>query len=167
MIEQRMDQEYLKSRLLYSPKRGKFYWILPPKNKANLLGEEAGVEAVANNKKYYTIQIDGKKYKRGRLAYLYMTGEWPVEMIDHIDGDGTNDRWENLRSATVSENAFNHKSRAKKSSLPMGVRETGIGRYCARIGVNKRLITIGTFGTISEAKEAYQNARKVYYGEFA
>lgn len=162
-----MEQAYLKERLLYAPRKGVFYWVTPPATHPRLLGEEAGSRVVTNGKPYFAIQIDGKKYKRGRLAFLFMEGRWPTEMIDHINGDGLDDRWENLREATATENAWNHKGRAKSSDLPMGVRATASGKYAARIGYKGELITIGVFATAKGAATAYRQARERIYGEFA
>ena len=161
-----MEQQYLKSKLLYAPNKGVFYWIDPPMNHSNLLGEEAG--AIRNGvKKYYVIQIDGSKYSRGRLAFLYMTGRWPQDCIDHINGNSLDDRWLNLREATITQNAWNHKGRTKKSDLPMGVRVNSSGTYSARIGFNKKQIQIGTFETLEKAHHAYLKAREKYFGTFA
>lgn len=161
-----MEQEYLKSILLYAPKRGVFYWITPPAGHGDLLGEEAGC-SVTGKKTYHVIQVDGKKYKRSRLAFLYMEGRWPSDLIDHINGNSTDDRWENLREASFTQNAWNHKGRSKSSDLPMGVRMNASGRFSARIGVNGTQIQIGTYDTLEAAEEAYKNARRKYFGQFA
>ena len=161
-----MEQQYLKSRLLYAPKSGLFYWIKPPANHSELFGEQAGTAQDAE-KPYHVIQVDGVKYKRSRLAFLYVTGSFPLHCIDHINGNSLDDRWENLREATVMQNAWNHKGRSKKSDLPMGVRTNASGRYAARIGVNGKQIQIGTFETVAQASEAYLAARRKYFGQFA
>lgn len=58
------------------------------------------------------VVIDGVTYKLHRLAWLYMTGSWPVNHIDHIDGDPTNNKWSNLRDVTRSQNLRNqHRSK--------------------------------------------------------
>lgn len=161
-----MEQRHLKSKLLYAPNKGVFYWIDPPMGHSNLLGEEAG--SIQNGlKKYHAIQIDGVKYKRSRLAFLYMMGRWPSDCIDHINGNSLDDRWDNLREATITQNAWNHKSRKKQSELPMGVRINANGKYSARIGVNKKQIQLGTFDTLTKAHQAYLAAREKYFGQFA
>lgn len=153
--------------LRYEPETGSFTWLCPTKYHPRLEGAIAGQAVPSRNgKRYWSIQIDGRKWKRSRLAFLYMTGRMPSECIDHINGDSLDDRWENLREATITENAWNHKARKKRSKTPMGVREQR-GKYAARIAVNKRQITIGTFLTQEEASAAYRNAREKYYGEFA
>ena len=163
-----MDHALIKSVLLYAPAKGVFYWITPPFGHAELLGEEAGsVTPGITGKAYHNIQIGGVKYKRSRLAFLYMEGRWPSNQIDHINGDSLDDRWFNLRDVTATQNAWNHKKRAKRSDLPMGVRINKSGRFAARIGVNGAHIQIGTFDTAVEAAAAYRNAREKYYGEFA
>lgn len=163
-----MEQAELKSRLLYSPRSGKFFWIKPPAAHSDLLGEEAGSTAQCRRgKSYVVIQINGRKYRRSHLAFLYLEGHLPRDCVDHINGNSLDDRWQNLRAATVTQNAWNHKHRTKKSDLPMGVRSTASGRFAARIGVKNVQISLGTFDTPSAAEAAYQNARKKYYGEFA
>lgn len=163
-----MEQAMLKSILLYAPNKGVFYWITPPSGHSELLGEEAGcARPGVTGKAYHNIQIHGVKYKRSRLAFLYMQGCWPSNQIDHINGDSLDDRWFNLRDVTATQNAWNHKKRAKRSDLPMGVRANKSGRFSARIAVNGQSIQIGTFDTAQQAEEAYRKAREKYYGEFA
>lgn len=162
-----MEQRYLKSRLLYAPRRGVFYWITPPANHAGLLGEEAGAPAMGSaGKAYHLIAIDGVKHKRGRLAFLYMVGRWPEDAIDHIDGDSLNDVWDNLREATIQQNNWNRQPRQHRD-LPMGVRSLPSGRFGARIGLNGTSVFLGAFDTVGDAASAYRNARRKYYGEFA
>lgn len=163
-----MEYQYLKARLLYAPKRGVFHWVSPPKEHSQLLGEEAGCVAGSGNGKFYhVIKIDGTKFKRSRLAFLFMTGEFPEDLVDHINGDSLDDRWVNLRPASVLQNAWNHKARRKKSNTSMGVRLLPSGKYCARIGCNGVQHSLGSFETEVDAVAAYQAARRRFFGEFA
>ena len=56
---------------------------------------------------YWLITIDSKLYKAHRLAHLYMTGEWPAKTIDHRQGRRADNRWNELRPATIAENSAN------------------------------------------------------------
>lgn len=161
-----MDQGTLKSLLRYDPATGVFVWLKPPYNHPRMLGKEAGSPR-RDRKPYHHISIGRTKHKRSRLAWLYMTGDWPANQVDHKDGNSLNDCWSNLRLATPTQNAWNHKTRAKASALPMGVRSNPSGSYSARLAVNKRMLQLGTFDTPQEAAAAYQSAREVHYGEFA
>lgn len=158
-----MEATYLRSILLYAPKRGVFYWIQPPAGHIELLGEEAGCSTPQG---YHVIQVDGVKYRRSRLAYLYMTGREPPELIDHINGLRSDDRWVNLRPANATQNAQNIR-KPRKRDLPMGVRRIASGRFSARLTVWGEQKQIGTFDTVEEAAAAYGRARLQYMGEFA
>ncbi len=147
---------------------GVIFWLVPPKNHPRLKNKTAGAPAMNHNGKvYWHIQINGRKVKRAHIVFCLTHGRWPQSQIDHINGDSLDDRPSNIREATPTQNAWNHKKRAKKSELPMGVRVALSGRYVARIGVNKRSLTLGTFDTVTEAQSAYIQARSTYFGEFA
>jgi hypothetical protein len=162
-----LSAERLRSLLSYDPATGRFVWLRPSKYHAEKAKAEAGCPIPTHSgKAYHAISIDGRKYKRSRLAWLYMTGEWPTHQVDHISGDSLDDRWVNLREATQTQNAWNHKRRAKKSALPMGVRAMK-DRFQARIAVNKQMLHLGTFETPEAASAAYRKAREEHYGEFA
>lgn len=158
-----MEQSYLKERLLYQPRTGEMRWIMPPPSHPDLLGELAGVK---NSSGYTKIQIDGVKYGRHQLAFLYMEGSIP-EMIDHIDRDPSNDAWNNLRQATNTQNQQN-RGKWKENGLPLGVRiNKSSGRFSARITVSGRQISLGSFDTSEAAGQAYKDARLKYFGEFS
>lgn len=161
-----INQEFLKSILDYNPETGEMTWIKPTKYHPDLLGKVAGNPA-RTPKKYWVIQIHGKKYNRSRLAWLWMTGSFPKEFIDHKDGNSLNDKWDNLREASLMENAWNHKFRKRKYDFPMGVRQSKSGRYVARISHMKKQFTIGSFDTVEEARAAYLEEREKRFGEFA
>lgn len=147
---------------------GRCVWIDATKYHARLNGTEAGSPRKSRRGKYYWhIKINGIPYKRAQIVLMVKTNIWPDDMVDHEDGDSLNDRASNLRHATGLQNAWNHKSRAKKSPLPMGIRKTRLGKYQARIAVNKKSISLGVFKTVDEAVVAYQAARKEYFNDFA
>ena len=74
-------------------------------------GDVAGTLAVD---RYRKITIKRKKYRAHQLAWLYMTGEWCPLLIDHRDGDPSNNRWGNLRRATVSQSNANRGPSSKQ-----------------------------------------------------
>jgi hypothetical protein len=95
--------EDLKEEIIYIPESGDFYWLVPKKGR-NLDGTPAGSVGSSG---YRTISFNGYGISAHRLAYFYMTGEWPAEYVDHIDGNPSNNKWDNLRPATAQQNAQN------------------------------------------------------------
>ncbi len=114
------------------------------------------------------VKIQGKLYYHYRLIWLYHY-DFPIpEYIDHIDGNSLNDKLENLRASSNSENIINQKrlSIRNKSGL-VGVFETESGTWEAGIGLNNKRIYLGTFSSKEEAGEAYDKAALDLYKEFA
>ena len=147
---------------------GKLYWRSPPKNHPRLLNQEAGLPRRGQNgKEYWIIKIGKKPYRRGHLIYFLKHGQFATPCLDHINGNSLDDRIENLRAATIQQNAQNHKKRAKDSDLPMGVRLTSSGRFQARISLNKKQIHLGAYDTPQEAAAIYVAKRKELFNEFA
>src|SRR5260221_679172 len=93
--------------LRYEPETGQFIW-LAGKRAGTSAGRPTKPEAYADRNgrrlPYWMISLLGKPYSRGKLAWFYMTGEWPPDQIDHRDIDSLNDRWNNLRPATQALN---------------------------------------------------------------
>jgi hypothetical protein len=150
------------------PDEGKFVWKNVSKHHSRLNGQEAGCpSANLKGKFYWNIKINNKRYKRGRLMFLYVYGKFPNPCVDHINGNSLDDKIENLREATVIENAWNHHKRKRTIDLPMGVRNTANGKFQARIGYKGKQLHLGLFDTPSEAKAIYEIKRKELYGKFA
>jgi hypothetical protein len=150
-----LTQAYLKQVLHYNPETGVWTWqqSLSYNVKA---GREAGSRRPDG---YLKIRIRGRAYYASRLAWFYMTGEWPIE-IDHIDRDPSNDRWENLREATSSQNKYN---RSYGGNL-RGVYCSGNGKWWAMVGKGNYL---GTFDSLEEAITARDTEAMKLAGEFA
>jgi len=154
-----LTAERLRHLLRYDPETGQFWWRYP-RSGINI-NREAGYLSQIN---YRMIRVDQKLYLAHRLAYLYMTGEWPSEEVDHIDVDPSNNRWSNLRAATRQQNQANTGARS-----PLGMKGVSRkrGRYRARISIDGKQVQLGTFATPEEARAAYVAAAQEHFGEFA
>jgi len=118
-------------------------------------------------KGYLRFRVNGKMYMAHRLAWLYMTGEFPVLQIDHINRLRSDNRWCNLREATNSENQFNSFIRLDNTSGCKGVSfDYNTGKWRAYMQNNKKWSHIGLFKSKDEAIIAVQEAMKKHRGEF-
>ena len=150
-----------KYRLKYDPDSGKLFWAGDNKYHPRLQGKQAG----ARKNGYIVIKLSGSAYKAHRIAWYLMTGEQP-EMIDHINGDGEDNRFHNLRQVNYLSNMKNHGKKVSGSGLPCGVRSTTSGRYQARLTVDYRVLHLGCYACPQEAEAVYLNARSKHYGEY-
>lgn len=125
----------------------------------------AGVKQEPDGLCYCRVSIGGKTYLEHRLIYKMLTGSDP-EFIDHINGDGIDNRIENLRSVTHSENLANSKQTSKGKTGIKGVSPSYKG-FRARITINGKSVDLGTFKTVEEAKHAYEIAALQRNGEYA
>ncbi len=94
----------LKELLSYDPETGIFVWAKLSGRRARI-GDRAGSFNLSLG--YRVIGIDGERHYEHRLAWLYMTGEWPSEDLDHENCDKSDNRFSNLREATDSQNLAN------------------------------------------------------------
>lgn len=90
----------------------------------------------------------------------------PGREVDHVDGDGLNNRRNNLRPCSKSENLRNSRRRRRQTDLAKGVKGRG-GVFQARIFIGSRELHLGTFDTAAEASAAYLGAAVVIAGDFA
>lgn len=160
-----ITQEKLMYHLSYDRETGNFTWVVPTGDRVRK-GYRAGFD---NGAGYVFIRIMGKIYPAHRLAWLYCYGDMPPKgiLVDHIDRNKGNNRIDNLRLATSSQNLMNQGlSKANTSGVKGVVFDKGRGKYAARIKVNQKTINLGRFETISDAKSAYEEASKKYHGDY-
>ena len=88
--------------------------------------------------------------------------------VDHINGDGRDNRLANLRICTSAQNAMNRRTQKNSTSGVGGVSWHKRDRkWQAHITVNRKKIYVGGFGTLEEAATARQAAAIQHYGQFA
>ena len=169
MIHSKQSIDYLARRISVDIHQGIVRWIDATKYHSRLNGRCAGSKRLgtSNGKYYWHVKIDGIPLKRSHIVFLFANGRWPSDQIDHINGNSLDDRIENIREVTHTQNAWNHKGRTKSSGLPMGVRQMPSGKYQARITCNKKVYQIGSFCSLEQAVSAYQTKRKEMFGDYA
>lgn len=149
----------LRKALTYDPSTGLFHWLIAPSHRAKP-GDAAGC---VRSDGYARIQLFGKKYLAHRLAWFYVMGEWPSAEVDHEDGDGSNNRWRNLRLATRRVNMQNQR-RARRDNSTGLLGATAVGnRFQATINVDGAPRYLGCYGTPQAAHEAYVNAKRQHH----
>jgi hypothetical protein len=162
-------QSRLRALLHYDPHTGVFRWRIPHGRWGRIpAGTIAGTvyRPKVGKSDYLAVRLDDRTYGLHRLAWLYMTGNWPT-MIDHADMDGTNNRWSNLREATKGENMQNRRPQTNSVSRRKGVRQLPSGSWQAYVCINRRSKHLGVFNTAEEASAAYLMASRKRYGQFA
>jgi hypothetical protein len=159
-----LTAERLRECLLYNPDTGEFRWLVDRGSNAR---EGTGAGAI-NTDGYRVITLCGREYRAHRLAWLYMTGEWPADEVDHRNLIRDDNRWDNLREATPAQNKCNSSRRRHNAAGVKGVyRSRRCGRWRAVIVVHGRKIHLGYFDHINDAAAAYAEAAVQYHGEFA
>jgi hypothetical protein len=154
----------------YDPASGIITWKFrtecPQKWNTRFAGKEAGCITDVG---YKQIRLNGRGYRYHRIAWALFYGECPADsLIDHASGDPLDNRIENIRLASTSDNGRN--SRRKDGwTLPRGVKRHHRGRlFEAQIRVSPGMrISLGTFSSADLAHAAYRAAAKQYHGEFA
>lgn len=113
---------------------------------------------------YTVIRVGGVLHGAHRLAWLYVFGEWP-QIVDHINGDRSDNRIANLRNVTQAENMQNIKrAPANSKSGLLGAHRFGRSkRWTARIRINGVSTKLGLFDTAEDAHAAYMAAKRQYH----
>lgn len=160
------SQEVIRAALDYRSDTGEFFWReradISFKVNARFSGKPAGSW---NTKRYLSIKINGVHYRAHRLAWVYVYGTEPPHLVDHADGNPANNRIDNIRVATVSQNQQNKRGKIGRV-LPKGVKPNR-KRFSARVSLNKKVMHLGTFDTPELAHAAYVDAIGRLFGDFA
>lgn len=157
-----LTAEALRNFLSYDEKTGEFVWIANPKHGKRRLGNRTGF---INASGYLAIGIFGKKHPAHRLAWLYVYGAWPNADIDHINGDRTDNRIENLRDVTRQTNMENMRGpTSRNKSGFMGVSFHNVAkRWRASIRANGKTMRLGYYDTPEEAHQVYLVAKREFH----
>lgn len=152
-----LTQDRLKSLLVYDPQTGVFTRLVNASSNA-----QAGRQEFNRSRGYLWANVDGRLYPMHRLAWLYMTGSWPVGRVDHVDGDGENNRFANLRDASAAVNSQNQRRPHKTNTSGfLGVSPCKRDQsWRAQISVGNVNRFIGRFATPELAHEAYVEAKR-------
>ena len=149
-----LTQKHIRELLHYSPHTGSLTWRVSRTN-AIKVGQEAGCA----DKHYRVVYIKDKLYLAHRLIWLHVHGSFPPATIDHINGDGHDNRIDNLRAVSLAENNKNVRAGRRNKSGVIGV--TWCGRYSkwyACIGVDGRTIALGRHNCLTAAAIARKAA---------
>lgn len=153
-----LSKEYLNSLFYY--KDGHLYWKM---TKGRILKDTI---AGTKSHHYYQICIDYKIYRTHRLVWIYHNGNTD-QIIDHINNDSFDNRIENLRVCTLSQNLCNSKIFKNNTSGIKGVNWCiQKNKWRARLILEKKEIHIGFFNNLEDAKNKITEQRKLLHKEF-
>lgn len=164
MAKSDLTPEFVREHLHYDPDTGLFTWLktVPHGGKAKV-GAVAGTKTVNGR---IGIGIFGYRFYAHRLAWLYVYGYWPKKHIDHIDGNPSNNKLNNLREANQSENLQNLSSRPKISNKSGFVGASWSNyhkKWVAVIRINGKQTFLGRFPTPELAHAAYCEAKAKHH----
>ena len=159
-----LTQDRLRELLHYDPLSGVFTHRVTRGGRAQV-GTVAGSRVTSG---HVQIKVDRRGYLAHRLAFLYMTGEWPAAEVDHINRVRDDNRWDNLRPATHAQNMVNKQFPCNSTGF------RGVVRFGKRFGAaiyvgcdgKKKRIHLGMFATAEEAHQAYLTAARELHGDF-
>ena len=150
--------ELLNELFTYDSETGVLTWKKEVSRK-RVAGKEAGT---VHGEGYRTVGIDYRRYFVHRIIWKLVTGDDPDE-IDHIDGNRSNNKINNLRSVCRKENKKNVKKPSNNTSGTIGVCfDATNAKWFAYIKVNQRFINLGLFNLFEEAVTARRAAELKY-----
>lgn len=161
-----ITQAALRELLDYNRETGEFTWI---KARSGIrVGQVAGN---VGNRGYIQIRVNGNLYQAHRLVWLYVYGYFPEgdkPFIDHINRNRVDNRIENLRACTNTENIRNTAGYAGSKTHSKGVEKLPSGRFRSRIKnpSTKKLENLGVYLNEEEASAVYEVKAREYYAEF-
>lgn len=158
-----LTPERIRELLDYEPDSGNLVW------KETRRGIRGGrIAGFKRHDGYISVRIDSSKYYAHRLVWIHVTGTMPAGEIDHIDCNPSDNRIENLRLATPSQNQANHMLSSRNTSGIKGVTwDASNSKWKAQIGWKRKNIYLGLFESKDEAAAAVSKKRSELHGQYA
>ncbi len=149
--------ETLRKLLSYNCETGQLIWKKTNSPRA-LAGSVAG--CLSKHTGYVLVRVNKKLMRAHRVVWMMIYNEVPSE-IDHIDGNRSNNRIENLRILSRSENNQNRGVQKNNISGFTGVSfDSSRSKWVAKIQLNGKTTHLGRFGSLDDAKQAYADAKQ-------
>lgn len=115
---------------------------------------------------YFHVRVDDKRQLWHRIIFLMHFG-WLPPVVDHIDGDPRNNRIENLRAATSSQNQHNRKANKNCNPNGKGLKQLSSGSWLVRLNREGKSVFCRAFKEFELAQLVAEEARELYHGKFA
>lgn len=160
MADLSLSLDDLRACLHYDPDTGVFTRKVPAKGSKVPVG---GVCGYPDGKGHLYLRFRRSKYAVHRLAWFYVYGCWPTDLIDHINGDRADNRIANLREADVVLNGENQRKARSDSRIGVLGVSPSRGRFKAQIKICGKSTYLGMFNTVEEASSAYVAAKRIHH----
>lgn len=154
LVKREVTREQLCEALDYDPESGVFRWKTGRQRPGAITG-------TLGRRGYIVVDFRRLKFYAHRLAWLFVYGRWPDGLIDHINGDKTDNRIGNLREASAEVNMQNIRRAYRNSKSGLLGASFRNGRWHAKIRVDGVDRLLGKFATAEEAHAAYVTAKRL------
>lgn len=155
-----LAQDLVRELFDYNEATGELIWKVSTAIRIKI-GDVAG--SLNKISGYYQVMINNKNYRLHRIIWLWQYGYTPTT-LDHIDRDRTNNKIENLREVTVSENNQNKSLSSNNTSGYKGVNwDKREGKWRAKIQLNNKMKHLGYFDNLQDAINARKEGEKLYH----
>lgn len=153
-----LTAQLLRLLLTYETDTGNFRWRIN-------VGEQRFAGEIAQTgcpDCYQVISLGRRQYRCNRLAVLHVTGNWPVGVVDHLNGRKDDNRWGNLRDVSTAINSQNQRhARSDSKSGVLGVHwRQDRQKWQTTIKGPQRRVHVGYFDTAEEGGQAYIQAKR-------
>lgn len=160
MAAENLTAESLRHSVTYDPATGQFF-----RKKASGTAHIGDIAGWQEKTGYIKLSINGKKYYAHRCAFLFVNGAWPDGVVDHIDGNKSNNAWSNLREVSHALNLQNLKrARSDNKEGLLGVHfHKGAKKFTASICVAGKSYYLGLFDSAQAASDAYMVKKRLLH----
>lgn len=150
--EKKININEIFERLGYIKETGQIFWKKPLRKKSLI---NKIINRISNNG-YVIVKIYNTRIQIHRIVWLFENGTWPNGVIDHVDGNKLNNKYNNLRVVTMRTNSQNRKEHRNGNLLGAHKNtKSNKNQWASRIQINGKSIYLGSFRTQVEAHNAY------------